>query len=259
MKRIIILTLVFALLVASVASVSGCGKKEDSQKRIDRTNELPEKAVLTKACNENEMLYYRAIYEETGLNPIIDAGTETYWEVYDDNGNMSTTKMYENVKINKYYYFGCRYLSVTEDEYLEIQEYQNETGVQVLYPTVNRSDRPAHAFQNDANIYFQFEQSEGSSSLIYKLDENGNFILNYWKYTSGNAPSSIPEYNSIRIEGENGFVGNDGARYFYVYGRKVQENIIEIRVCYYTYYQFLKAKYPDSAQSEDFFFQFKNK
>ena len=259
MKKIIILTLVFALLVASVASVSGCSKKEDRKKTNDGTNKLPEKAVLTKTCNENEMLYYRAIYEETGLNPIIDAGTETYLEVYDENGNMSTIKMYENVKINKYYHFGCSYLCVTEDEYLEIQEYQNETGVQVLYPTVNRSDRPNNAFQNDANIYFKFEQPEGSSSLNYKLDENGNFILNYWKYMSGNAPSSICEYNSIRIEGENGFVGNDGERYFYVYGRKAQDNIVEIRVCYYTYYQFLKAKYPDSVESEDLFFRFSRK
>ena len=44
----------------------------------------------------------------------------------------------------------------------------------------------------------------------------------------------MPEYNSLRIEGENGIEEN-GKQYFYAYGRKVDGGI-EVRAEYYEYY-----------------------
>ena len=85
----------------------------------------------------------------------------------------------------------------------------------------------------DANIYYVTENPK-ASVIVPKLDENGRIIPNYWKYEAGEESSLIPEYNSLRIEGENG-VTEDGKQYFYSYGRKVDGGI-EVRTEYYEYY-----------------------
>ena len=104
----------------------------------------------------------------------------------------------------------------------------------MLYPVVKLSDRPTlEKNKYDANIYYKVENAN-ASILRPKLDKNGNIIPNYWKYEAGDANSLIPEYNSLRIEGENG-IQEDGKQYFYAYGRKVDGGV-EIRAEYYEYY-----------------------
>ena len=73
-----------------------------------------------------------------------------------------------------------------------------------------------------------------ASIIRPKADAQGNVIANYWKYEAGDVSPLIPEYNSLRIEGENGFTEN-GKQYFYAYGRKVDGGI-EVRAEYYEYY-----------------------
>ena len=67
-----------------------------------------------------------------------------------------------------------------------------------------------------------------------KTDKDGNIIPNYWKYEASEFTNIMAEYNSIRIEGENG-IEEDGKQYFYVYGRRVDGGI-EVRAEYYEYY-----------------------
>ena len=138
-------------------------------------------------------------------------------------------------RYDTYYGVGFgKYKIVSAEEFKNIQRYQDETGRQVLYPVVKFSDRPTlEKNKYDANVYYKVE-NPNASILRPKLDKNGNIIPNYWKYAAGDDNSLIPEYNSIRIEGENGFV-EDGQQYFYAYGRKVDGGI-EIRAEYYEYY-----------------------
>ena len=127
-----------------------------------------------------------------------------------------------------------KYKTITLEEWERIQQYQNETGRQVLYPVVKLKDRPTlEKNKYDANIYYQVENPK-ASILRPKLDKNGNIMPNYWKYEAGDDSSLIPEYNSLRIEGENG-VEENGKRYFYSYGRKVDGGI-EVRAEYYEWY-----------------------
>ena len=134
-------------------------------------------------------------------------------------------------------YFGVgfgKYKIISVEEFNDIQRYQNETGRQVLYPVVKFSDRPTlEKNKYDANIYYKVENLN-ASTIRPKLDLNGNIIPNYWKYDASEENSLGPEYNSLRIEGENGIQEN-GSQYFYAYGRKVDGGI-EIRAEYYEYY-----------------------
>ena len=129
-----------------------------------------------------------------------------------------------------------KYKIISQAEFDDIQRYQNETGRQVLYPVVKFSDRPTlEKNKYDANIYYKVENPK-VSTLRPKLDKEGNIIPNYWKHEAGDTNSLIPEYNSLRIEGQNGFT-EDGKQYFYAYGRKVDGGI-EIRAEYYEYYTY---------------------
>ena len=138
-------------------------------------------------------------------------------------------------RYDTYYGVGFgKYKTISAEEFKDIQEYQNRTGKQVLYPVVKSSDRPSlEKNKYDANIYYVVENKK-ASTIRPKLDKEGNIVPNYWKYEIGKASSTIPEYNSLRLEGEDGFEEN-GKQYYYAYGRKVDGGI-EVRAEYYEYY-----------------------
>ena len=180
-----------------------------------------------KQKNTNYLGYLKdlALATETGRE-VIKNGEYT---VSEDGSNYS-------YRYDTYYGVGFgKYKIISQAEFDAIQQYQNETGRQVLYPTVSFSYRKAFIEKNkyDANIYYEV-QNPKEATLRPKVDANGNVIPNYWKYEAGTTNSLIPEYNSLRIEGEDGFV-EDGTQYYYAYGRKVDGGI-EIRAEYYEYY-----------------------
>ena len=182
-------------------------------------------------CREKETSYLgylkdKALAEETG-RPVIKNGE------YETSADGSTY----SYRYDTYYGVGFgKYKIISAEEFKDIQRYQNETGRQVLYPVVKYADRPTlEKNKYDANIYYKVQDPK-ASTLRPKLDNDGNIIPNYWKHEAGDTNSLIPEYNSLRIEGENGFVEN-GTQYFYAYGRRVDGGI-EVRAEYYEYYTY---------------------
>jgi oligopeptide transport system permease protein len=165
-----------------------------------------------------------ALAEETGRE-IIKRGE---YEISEDGSTYSYRyDTYAGVGFGKY-------KIISMEEWNNIQKYQNETGRQVLYPIVKFKDRPTlEKNKYDANIYYQVENPK-ASVLRPKLDKEGNIIPNYWKYEAADFSSLMAEYNSLRIEGENGIQEN-GKQYYYVYGRMVDGGI-EVRAEYYEYY-----------------------
>ena len=130
--------------------------------------------------------------------------------------------------------FGA-YKIISMQEYLDIQRYQNETGIQVIYPTVALRDRPtATQDKNNANYYYKTKTVGGKTQPV--KDENGDPIPVYWTYVEGDASPLMAEYNSKRIESD-GYIGEDGQKYFYAYGRLVDGGV-EVRTEYYEYYTY---------------------
>jgi hypothetical protein len=233
MKRIIVLLLALSSVLTPVI-FTGCANGEQPPVEDSENTDLaPENVIVYPECNEITMKKFQAIYQETGCNPVIES-------TYD-----AEAKVYTNVKVNAYYAEGFgKYYIVSEDEYKAIQEYQNQTGIQVLYPLVSIKDRPTmEKNKYDANIYYQVENPK-ANTVRPKLDQNGNFIPNYWAYAVDSEKTYIiADYNSLRIEGESG-VSVDGVNYYYVYGRLLPEGI-EVRVFRYAYNEFLKATAPE--------------
>ena len=247
MKKIISLGIALALLL-SLSTMSSCKKRNPDEENPAPTPD-PSKVLLTlEICSEEQILKYRAIYEETGFNPVIDASNYSEEE-----------KIYTDVVINYFYAAGFGdYRRLTQEEYENIQKYQNETGKQVIYPTVkytlrdgnSNDDTVAKKDVNDANIYYLTKIS-GSKTLAV-LGPEGAIIPNYWKLAKDETSYLAAPYSSLLIEGENG-LEEDGKQYFYVYARKVDGGV-EARVFLYEYYQYLKATQPDYSISEEDFF-----
>jgi hypothetical protein len=89
-------------------------------------------------------------------------------------------------RYDTYYGVGFgKYKIISQEEYNDIQRYQNETGKQVLYPIVKLADRPTlEKNKYDANIYYKVENPK-AASLRPKVDKNGEIIPNYWTYEAG--------------------------------------------------------------------------
>ena len=182
-----------------------------------------------------------ALATETGRE-IIKRGE---YEVSEDGSTYS-------YRYNTYHGVGFgKYKTISVEEWNDIQRYQNETGRQVLYPIVKFKDRPTlEKNKYDANIYYKVENVK-ASILRPKLDKDGNIIPNYWKYEASDFSSLMAEYNSLRIEGENG-IEEDGKQYYYVYGRVVDGGI-EVRAEYYEYYIYQHTQVKKDKISEPLF------
>ncbi len=193
--------------------------------------------------NTNYIGYLKdvALASETGRD-VIKGGEYT---VSEDGSNYT-------YRYDTYYGVGFgKYKIISQQEYDDIQKYQLETGKQVLYPIVKLADRPTlEKNKYDANIYYEVENPK-VSILRPKLDKDGNIIPNYWRYEAGSNNSLIPEYNSIRIEGENGIQEN-GKQYYYAYGRRVDGGI-EVRAEYYEYYIYTHTQIKNDGIEEPLF------
>ena len=134
---------------------------------------------------------------------------------------------------DSYHKLGTIYKQINQEEYALLQQYQNETGRQVIYPTIRTSDRPsAMQNSNDANYYYKTKSVQNKTQAV--LDANGNVQPVYWMVKADNRTDN---YDSLRIEGSSGFE-KDGETYFYVYARKISGGDVEVRINYYEYYIF---------------------
>ena len=261
LKKTISFLLAFVLLF-SLLSMTGCSKKTSSYTTGGKGNgnsyfdnplykdkNLPMDTIFFNNCSHNFMEMCLAVYQETGCNPIVYAQ-----DGYRDDVINRTSKSYKYVTVNYYAVGFGKYTIITLEEYADIQEYQNKTGRQVIYPTVKYSDRPEmDKNKYDANIYYVTENPK-SSTLKPKFSLSGKFIPNYWKYNADEGkPDPAAEYNSLRIEGESGFT-EEGIRYLYAYGRRVDGGV-EVRLFMYEYYLYLLETSPETTPSADEYFK----
>lgn len=215
-------------------------------------NPLFENAGFWDGCKSyeaSEITYWRdlALENETGMNVI--------------NGDVEISedgKLY-SYRRNTYYCVGFGlYKNLTAERYQDILRYQNETGKQVLYPILHPLERANIQVQDqdNANIYYKTTTKMGDNGkpiTVPVFDEDGNFIPLYWTVEAGSTSSLVAEYNSIRIEGEDGFT-KDGKQYYYVYAMS-SDSGVQVRANYYEYYTYMHTQvYKDGISEPSFLF-----
>lgn len=146
------------------------------------------------------------------------------------------TKMYD-LYIDTYTKVGFIYADLTQEEYDALKEYQNTTGIQVMYPIPENYKTEYVTLTATANLWYQLADdtptSKGDSAFH---DEEGNPIyVNNYK-TGG---KNYGKYDSLRIEGDDGTAGEDGDEW-YVYAVKNQTGY-RVRLLYSEYYQYING------------------
>ena len=174
--------------------------------------------------SEAGYLYLNAIGHETGDEVIV--------KVYDSFVDSTGAKFY-NVKVDTYNLVGFFYANLSEGEYQALMDYQDETGIQVIYP-LSATHTGHYVRGNDgANFWYKLaDESQGTAGAPV-LDENGDYIANYLSSDDEHRGG----YRSLRIEGD----GQDGV--WYTYAQKNQTGY-KVRVEYSKYFYYLNGFVP---------------
>ena len=178
-------------------------------------------AVVHESQNEAQMNQWKAIGIETGYDPVVEilGTTETTVKV---RGQDKITYSYK-MSTNRYYDTGVVYLTLSYEDFEAIQQWQNETGIQVIYPYVHPDD--INGITDNPNIWYKVDRKGAAV-----LDKEGNFTPVYCtKSEIEGAP-----YNSIRVPGDDGS---------YIYSIR-KSGAVNARVCYYNYYTFVNGHEP---------------
>ena len=171
--------------------------------------------------NEISMTFFRGIAEETGMDPFI--------RVLDENEQKGryrgkdVVRHTTDIKVNAYYALGIVYRVFSFDEFDRIQQWQKETGIQVIYPYVHPRD--IEDIRNNPNLWYKVDPNGRAV-----LDKDGSFIP---VYATEKDEEGAP-YDSIRIPSDDGS---------YIYSVK-KSGAVQCRVCYYNYYRYIMGREP---------------
>ena len=168
----------------------------------------------TKITSINEQGYQRliAIGKETGMEPIIKiTEISTQEEIY--RGKPREVQYY-TMEANQYYMTGVVLRVLSFEEFEDIQKWQTENNIQVIYPWVEPS-----AIKNieDPAIWYKVSDNKGTPDF----DADGNFVP---AYSTKKSLEGAP-YDSLRIESDPGN---------YIYSIK-KSGSVQVRLCYFNY------------------------
>ena len=154
-----------------------------------------------ETVNEHRFNMLNALEKETGYPAITEITKDKYIA-----GNTN----YYDVRVDSYIAKGMDFIDVTAEEFEAMQKWQNDTGIQLIYPAVDTKakgafnrDLIAKAKQNDPNVW-------------YATDTKGNPLLKDGELTACYAKSTTSRFNSIlyseeyynydslRIDGDDG-------------------------------------------------------
>ena len=172
--------------------------------------------------NDKAMDMWRGIAQETGMNPVIR--TVATYETEQKSRGKTITRYTYDIEVNMYYAKGMVYRNFNYADFQKLQDWQSETGIQVIFPYVEPED--ISGVSDNPNIWYKVD---ASSNAI--LDDNGEFIPAYSTHTERAGAA----YNSIRIPGDDGS---------YVYST-AKSGSVQCRILYYNYYQYLNGHEPN--------------
>ena len=178
---------------------------------------------------------------ETGHNAI---KRQSY--TYNEEKDMYT------YRLDTYQAVGCVYMrSISLEDYNAIQEYQDKTGIQIIYPITNPDKRPqSKKNESDANYWYETEP-DGTSNDIpvnYKFNPDGTVTLKniYQKF-------SVPIMNSSSTVADAAFVNfeSKGAGYLIHVGIDAGKNFNGVTLKEDLSLGYISAKYEREVDSTE--------
>ena len=170
--------------------------------------------------NDDSMNYWKGIAQETGMDPVIEI-LDTITTQVKYRGKMVDRHTY-TIKANRYFELGCVYRTLSYQQFADLQAWQDETGIQVIYPYVESKD--IMDITDNPNIWYQVTNEKGAA----KLDSDGNLIP---AYSTRKEIEGAPYTSKMRIEGDDGS---------YIYSA-AKSGAVHVRVSYYNYYRYVNG------------------
>ena len=229
---LIVILLLFAIIVPFVSHYDVSFRDGFYKTVLPKNSFFAQFGIWDGCTNKQETQggydYLHAIGQETGRTVVVkDIG-----HTVDANG-----LPYYTMKVDSYAMVGFTYANLSEKDYNALMDYQDQTGVQVIYP-LQQTHKTNYVMGNaGANFWYKLKNEDATSAGEAVYDENGNYIPNY--ITSENKEQA--NYRSLRIEGDNG--GEDGNTW-YVYAQKNQSGY-KVRVDYFEYFRYKNGVEPE--------------
>ena len=229
---LIVILLLFAIIVPFVSHYDVSFRDGFYKTVLPKNNFFAQFGIWDGCTRKQETQggydYLHAIGQETGRTVVVkDIG-----HTVDANG-----LPYYTMKVDSYAMVGFTYANLSEKDYNALMDYQDQTGVQVIYP-LQQTHKTNYVMGNaGANFWYKLKNEDATSAGDAVYDENGNYIPNY--ITSENKEQA--NYRSLRIEGDNG--GEDGNTW-YVYAQKNQSGY-KVRVDYFEYFRYKNGVEPE--------------
>ena len=229
---LIVILLLFAIIVPFVSHYDVSFRDGFYKTVLPKNSFFAQFGIWDGCTNKQETQggydYLHAIGQETGRNVVVRDIDHTV----DANG-----LSYYTMKVDSYALVGFTYANLSEKDYNALMDYQDQTGVQVIYP-LQQTHKTNYVMGNaGANFWYKLKNEDATSAGEAVYDENGNYIPNY--ITSENKEQA--NYRSLRIEGDNG--GEDGNTW-YVYAQKNQSGY-KVRVDYFEYFRYKNGVEPE--------------
>ena len=170
--------------------------------------------------NLNELTYtlHTATEKEIG-RPVIMGDVETTTEIYTKKEITSYTYRYDT-----YNEVGMKYQLLSDAEYKALQQYQDETGIQVIYPITDPEGRPDS--KNPAHLLYVGDDAK----IWFKINEKGQIVKNK---TTGELA-----HNYMANDGKDGYTSKvlfEGEEKLYNYAVWM-DSTWQVRVDYREYY-----------------------
>ena len=229
---LIVILLLFAIIVPFVSHYDVSFRDGFYKTVLPKNSFFAQFGIWDGCTNKQETQggydYLHAIGQETGRTVVVKDIDQTV----DANG-----LPYYTMKVDSYAMVGFTYANLSEKDYNALMDYQDQTGVQVIYP-LQQTHKTNYVMGNaGANFWYKLKNEDATSAGEAVYDENGNYIPNY--ITSENKEQA--NYRSLRIEGDNG--GADGNTW-YVYAQKNQSGY-KVRVDYFEYFRYKNGVEPE--------------
>ncbi len=174
--------------------------------------------------------YFNSIGQEYGSSAVK--------KVKDSFVDENTGKKFYKLYVDAYAKVGFIYQDLSQEEYEALQAYQNETGIQVMYPIPTYYKTEFLAVTSAANLWYELaDEMPATSGESKHHDEDGNPIYVPSYVTKAN--KNYAKYDSLRIAGDDGGEKGDA---WYVYGVKNQTGY-RVRLLYSEYYKYQHGSY----------------
>ena len=250
---IIIIAIILFAVIVPFFNATGTGTKADTnyKKKPPRNLLLSNIGIATgdKKSDYSESAIIHAISIGIGAGDNVTIG-----EALDaDNDLQPVTKIHsiEEVQqgkktsniywasIDQYLNVGFIYKEIEQEEYRRILAWQEETGIQVLYPLIEK---------NEYNFAYNANLTNGQANWWYKTNTRGYPVV-----ANRNGQYVVPNYESIEeIKLEDNYLRDENGelRYWeYSGGGTEATAMYNVRVLYYNYYQYAH----DGAEPEFIF------